>query len=102
MRAALRRMKKAHWELDGPAQQEFAALSPSVQATLAAFDVSGIYGRRCCRREPPFPSGASKGQTSGESGTRGSEKHEPPANLRTRVGFAVASWLRRYGRARTA
>jgi hypothetical protein len=26
-----------HWELDGPAQQEFAALSPAVQATLAAF-----------------------------------------------------------------
>jgi hypothetical protein len=25
------------WELDGPAQQEFAALPPSVQATLAAF-----------------------------------------------------------------
>lgn len=26
-----------HWELDGPAQQEFATLSPAVQATLAAF-----------------------------------------------------------------
>jgi hypothetical protein len=25
------------WELDGPAQQEFAALNPAVQATLAAF-----------------------------------------------------------------
>jgi len=25
------------WELDGPAQQEFAALSPAVRATLAAF-----------------------------------------------------------------
>jgi hypothetical protein len=26
-----------HWELDGPAQEEFAALSPSVRAALAAF-----------------------------------------------------------------
>jgi hypothetical protein len=25
------------WELDGPAQQEFAALNPAVRATLAAF-----------------------------------------------------------------
>jgi len=25
------------WELDAPAQQEFAALSPAVRATLAAF-----------------------------------------------------------------
>jgi hypothetical protein len=25
------------WELDGPAQQEFAALNPAVQATLTAF-----------------------------------------------------------------
>lgn len=25
------------WELDGPAQQEFAALNPAVRATLTAF-----------------------------------------------------------------
>jgi hypothetical protein len=26
-----------HWELDGPAQREFAALKPAVQTQLAAF-----------------------------------------------------------------
>jgi hypothetical protein len=26
-----------HWEFDGPAQQEFAALAPTTQVTFAAF-----------------------------------------------------------------
>ncbi len=51
-----------HWELDGPAQQEFAALSPEVQATLAAFmdavvivDPIEYQRRRDEADDPPAP-----------------------------------------------
>lgn len=47
------------WELDGPAQQEFAALNPAVRATLATFPDAVVivdplqYQRR--RDEPGDP-----------------------------------------------
>ena len=48
-----------HWELDGPAQQEFAALSPAVQAVLAAFMDAVVIvdpiGYQRCHDEPGDP-----------------------------------------------
>jgi hypothetical protein len=51
-----------HWELDGPAQEEFAALKPTVQTQLAAFmdavvivDPAGYQRRDDERENVPVP-----------------------------------------------
>lgn len=48
------------WELDGPAQQQFADLTPAVRASLAAFMDAVVimdpvqYQRRCDERDDVF------------------------------------------------
>jgi hypothetical protein len=46
-----------HWELDGPAQEEFGTISPSVRAALAAFmDAVVIVDPLEYQRRPDEPS----------------------------------------------